>query len=115
MTSQTLRRYQLEHKHFLKGSITCGKDIKAFFKYVIVTNNSARTQLVHGFVASDNTVGIESVDIAFVHNSDTVELADGNKYTVTSFEEKPLDENQLRFLPWERVDKIYRINLKSVG
>lgn len=115
MTSQTLRRYQLEHKHFLKGSITCGKDIKAFFKYVIVTNNSARTQLVHGFVASDNTVGIESVDIAFVHNSDTVELADGNKYTVTSFEEKPLDENQLRYLPWERVDKIYRISLKSVG
>ena len=115
MTSQTLRRYQLEHKHFLKGSITCGKDIKAFFKYVIVTNNSARTQLVHGFVASDNTVGIESVDIAFVHNSDTVELADGKKYIVASFEEKPLDENQLRFLPWERVDKIYRINLKSVG
>lgn len=115
MTSQTLRRYQLEHKHFLKGSITCGKDIKAFFKYVIVTNNSARTQLVHGFVASDNTVGIESVDIPFVHNSDTVELADGKKYIVASFEEKPLDENQLRFLPWERVDKIYKLSLKSVG
>lgn len=115
MTTQTLRRYQLERKHFLSGTIMCGKDIKAYFKYVIRTNNSARTQLIHGFTASDNTVGIESVDIAFVHNSDTVELADGNKYTVTSFEEKPLDENQLRYLPWERVDKIYRISLKSVG
>lgn len=115
MTTQTLRRYQLERKHFLSGTIMCGKDIKAYFKYAIRTNNSARTQLIHGFTASDNTVGIESVDIAFVHNSDTVELADGNKYTVTSFEEKPLDENQLRFLPWERVDKIYKLSLKSVG
>jgi len=115
MTSQTLRRYQLERKHFLSGSITCGKDIKAFFKYTVVSNNSTRTQVIHGFAASDNTVGIESVDIAFVHNSDTVELADGKKYTVTSFEEKPLDENQLRFLPWERVDKIWKITLKSVG
>lgn len=114
MTSQTLRRYQLEHKHFLTATISHG-DIKAVFKYAVVANRSTRTQLLHGFMASDNNVEIESVDIAFVHNSDVVELTDGNKYTVVSYDEKPLDENQLRWVPWEKADKVFRITLKSVG
>lgn len=114
MTSQTLRRYQLEHKHFLTATISHG-DIKAVFKYAVVANRSTRTQLLHGFMASDNNVEIESVDIAFVHNSDVVELTDGKKYTVVSYDENLLDENQLRWVPWEKADKVFRITLKSVG
>lgn len=114
MTSQTLRRYQLEHKHFLTATISHG-DTKAVFKYAVVASKSTRTQLLHGFMASDNNAEIESVDIAFIHNSDVVELSDGKKYTVMSYDEKPIDENQLRWVPWEKADKVFRITLKSVG
>ena len=52
--------------------------------------------------------------IAFINQSDTVMLADGTQYMVVGFDEKPIDENQLRNLPWEKVDKVYRISLRSV-
>lgn len=113
MISQVARRYQLENGHYQNGEIAHGKET-AKFKYAIKADSSTRTQALHGFVTADVAREIEVVNIAFVNQSDTVTLADGAQYMVVGFDQKPIDENQLRNLPWEKVDKVWRISLRSV-
>ena len=113
MISQVARRYQVENAHYMSGEIAHGKE-KAQFKYCIKTDGTTRVQALHGFVGADISKDIETVNIAFVNQSDVVTLADNAQYMVVGFSEKPIDENQLRNLPWEKVDKVYRISLRSV-
>lgn len=115
MISQTARRYQLENSHYLDGEISHGRQQTAKFKYNIKADRTSRTQPIHGFVAADVAREIETVNIEFVHQSDIVTLADGLKYSVVGFDEKPIDENQLRNLPWEKVDKVWRISLRRLA
>lgn len=113
MTSQVARRYQVEHGHYMNGELQHGKETSAF-KYGLRSANTARAQVLHGYVGSDNTREIESVDVGELHTSDIVTLTDG-KYLVVAFEPKLIDELQLRNLPYEKADKVWRITLKSVG
>lgn len=115
MTSQVARRYQLENGHYLNGEIAHGKQQTAKFKYAIKSDKTTRSQPLHGFVAADTAKEIETVNIEFVNQSDIVTLADGLKYSVVGFDEKPIDENQLRNLPWEKVDKVWRISLRRLA
>lgn len=114
MTSQVARRYQLENSHYLDGEIKHSKQT-AKFKYGIKADRTSRSQPLHGFVAADIAKEIETVNIEFVNQSDIVTLADGLKYSVVGFDEKPIDENQLRNLPWEKVDKVWRISLRRLA
>lgn len=115
MISQVARRYQLENSHYLDGEIAHGKQKTAKFKYGIKADRTSRSQPLHGFVAADVAKEIETVNIEFINQSDIVTLADGLKYSVVGFDEKPLDENQLRNLPWEKVDKVWRISLRRLA
>lgn len=114
MTSQVARKYQVENGHYMCGEIQHGKETRVFH-YGLKTAKTVRTQLIHGVTGSDNGRDIESVDCGQLHTSDVVKLADGGKYLVTDVEARLIDELQLRNLPYEKADKVWRITLRAWG
>lgn len=113
MLSETARLYELKHGLLLDGLLEHGKQ-KTAFKYGFETINKNETTLIHGYMGAQNVTEIETVRPVTVAVGDKVTLVDGKSGKVTNTSVKLLDDTQLRFVSYERADKITRITIQFV-
>lgn len=113
MLSQTARMYELKHGLLLDGTLYHG-DVVTKFKYGFETINKNKTTVIHGYTGAQNVTEIETVRPVVVTIGDKVELADGKKGKVTNTAVKLLEDKQLRFVPYERAEKITRITIQFI-
>lgn len=111
--SQSARIYQLQHGHSVIATITHGEHTQKF-KCGCVTDSLNKTIGIHGVDVGQNETEIETVDFVKVHVGDTIELAGGVKGKVHKSQQTLLDKNniQLRFVPFNKAEKITRITIK---
>lgn len=111
--SETARVYQLKNGHLLNGILTHGETTTEF-KYGLLHDNRTKTTYVHGAEGGQNTTEIETVEPIVVEIGDKIQFADGRKGKVVDMSTDLLEELQLRFVPYERADKVRRITVRYV-
>ena len=111
--SETARVYELERGLIMDGVIFHG-NVNTKFKYGELSSEKSKNTVVHGFVAAENVVEIETVRSVVVAIGDTVLLADGRQGKVTKTSVKLLAEKQLRFVSYAKADKTTRITIQFV-
>lgn len=114
--TQQARRYQLEHAHTNTGVLTGRNTPETVFKYGLsMGERKGKTTLVHGLQGSIQEYDIETVEQMPVKIGDTIELSHNGKTTkVIGTNVKVLDELQLRFVPYEKADKIITITVSNL-
>lgn len=114
--TQQARRYQLEHAHTNTGVLTGRNTPKTVFKYGLsMGERKAKTAVVHGLTGSNEEYSIETVENIAINIGDTINLShNGKNAKVIYVEKKILDELQLRFVPYEKADKIIIIGVANL-
>lgn len=111
--SEQARRYELEHGLTLKGVLFHG-DEKFEFKYGYENINKSKTTVIHGYTGAQNVVEIVTVRPISLAIGDKIQLVDGKKGKTVSLSVALLDDVQLRFVSYERADKVTRITIQFV-
>lgn len=108
--SETARVYQLKNGHTMTGKITHGNTVTPF-KYGIKNDNRGKSTYIHGIEGGQSATEIETVEPVKAEIGDKVQLVDGRKGRVENISVDILDEAQLRFVSFEKADKIVRITI----
>ena len=111
--SITAKYYQLMHGHNLHG-ISFHGNTQAMFKYGLINANRIKTTYTHGIESNQNSVEIETVEPLDLNVGDKIQLADGKRGKVADVSTTLLDDVQLRFVSYERADKVKRITVRFV-
>ena len=109
--SETARVYQLQHGHTMIGTLKHGETITQF-KYGLLHDNRNKTTYVHGIEGGQTQTEIETVCDVSPEVGDKITLVTNRKGRVTNVSTEILDELQLRFVPYEKADKIKRITIQ---
>lgn len=116
MLSQEKRRYQREHAHYMWGKTkdNNGNEIQFEYGYGSLKEVS-REEFVHGFSAGTGLRVIETVyNLPLVIGS-VIKLGYNEPTcSVLSFKQNLIDEKQLRFVPYEKADKVTVITLSAI-
>ncbi len=111
--SETAKKYELEHGLLLWGKLFHGDEVTSF-KYGLSNVLKNKTAVVHGYIGAQNVVEIETVCPIVAAIGDKIELADGQKGKVASVSCSLLDEKQLRFVTYSKVEKVTTIVVQFV-
>lgn len=109
--SETAKVYQLQNGHNMKAVITHGA-IKTEFKCGLLHDNRIKTTYIHGVEGGQSTAEIETVEPIAVEMGDKVKLANGKAGKVVDTSVSLLDALQVRFVSYDKADKVMRITLR---
>lgn len=115
MLSQEKRRYQREHAHYMWGKTKDKNGNEIQFEYGGKPKEVSRQEFLHGFAGGSRLRVIETVyDLPLAIGS-VIELGYGEPAcSVLSFKQDLIDEKQLRFVPYEKADKVTVITLSAI-
>ena len=105
--------YQLEHGHNLTGVLVHGNEQQSF-RYGLVSNTRLKTTYVHGLEGGASAVVIETVHPIAPEVGDKIQLCDGKNGRVAEISVALLDDVQLRFVTYEKADKIRQITVRFI-
>lgn len=111
--TETAKVYQLEHGHTSDGELKHGLETTKF-KYGTRNVKRRKTEYVHGMEGGQTQTEIETVCFVMPEIGDKVMLATGQTGIVTGVSVDVLDELQLRFVGFEKADKITHITIEYV-
>lgn len=109
--SEAAKVYQLKHGHNMKAVLTHGA-VKTEFKYGLLHDNRIKTTYVHGVEGGQSTTEIETVEPIAAEIGDKIALANGRKGKVVDTSTSLLDDVQVRFVSYDKADKVMRITLR---
>ncbi|MCM1290186.1 MAG: hypothetical protein NC132_05530 [Corallococcus sp.] len=111
--SEKARTYQLEHGHTSVGALKRGARATQF-TYGLLKIKRIKTVYAHGIEGGDTQAEIETVCGITPEIGDGITLASGQTGIVTEVLQETLDEMQLRFVGFNKADKITRISVRYV-
>lgn len=114
--SQAKKRYQKEHVHYMWGKLTSADTETILFEYGYgALKEISQQELVHGFTGGTGLRVIETVYDLPLKVGDVISLGYGERdCSVVAFKFKLIDEKQLRFVPYEKADKVAVITLMAI-
>ena len=111
--SEAARLYQLKKGHVLNGILAHGKQ-ETTFKYGLLNSDRSKTTYVHGIEGGQTVIAIETVCAIAPEIGDKITLVSGQKGRVELVAVEILDDVQLRFVSYEKVEKITRITINTL-
>lgn len=111
--SEAAKLYQLTKGHRLTATLyTHGKEVP--FKYGLENAYNFKATYVHGIEGGQNVIQIETVEPLTFTVGEKVKLVDGKCGKVTDVTVSVLDQVQLRFVSYERADKLQKLTIRFI-